>query len=862
MSIFTQQAQKSTPFGSLNTSSSGSQPGQTSNIFGSFGGAPASSAPLAGNPFSNFTGGAASSTASQPGQTSSIFGNQGGNQASGGGPNIFGSLGQASNAASQPGQTSNIFQNQSGASSTTSQPASTASSSPFPSLGGTTLQGGSGGSNLFGGLNTTPAASTATSQPVSTAPSNPFGSMLGSTAAPKPAQNSNLFGGLGGPKPAANSVFGTQSGPGANSKPTFTPGQLGVFPSLLGQNANASRHQGPAAHTAQAAQEAGHTAYFNSLLEKNKKRARGIEEANGLNEVPSLQLGLGDISKKIKNLSNPQARRDKAADTKAHYLLAASGVNPGSTLRDLNAFSADSPARTSALMQQEFDPDSHKYVEQMQQQMTLRMINEGIERANRRFDEYLQERMDMNWEQQKRRVYEHFGLAPRGVDGGSLSERRDSGNTGGFGRSSRRGRGPQDRPSQGSLNRSVLSTSGMQKSVIGTPAVGGGNMQLFSDSTEKNNFPVQEDRNTREVQTRLAETVQKLNESRLGETFYPLLKEFHAVEARPGSNPPQHLLDAYKALIEIVDEDTSRDFKPRRFADDYLDENLNSEKSVRVRQRIINGSRRALEKQFFEHLTNHVARNVKEASLGGAPTRINKVRAYIRVRAARKDLAPDGTFLQQLGDDYCWALIFFLLRSGFYEEAAEYVAENNNPFKTIDRIFATYITAFVKAPDRRLSPQQQTKINNEYMTRTRISPDGSLDPYRVACYKILGRCELSKRSLEGISQGVEDWIWLQFCLAREANRAEEFATEVYGLREVQQTISEIGQRHFSKASDNPSGYGTFFYLQILGGMFENAVSYLYQHSYISAVHFAIALGFYGLLRVSDFNASETDLRKS
>ena len=211
--------------------------------------------------------------------------------------------------------------------------------------------------------------------------------------------------------------------------------------------------------------------------------------------------------------------------------------------------------------------------------------------------------------------------------------------------------------------------------------------------------------------------------------------------------------------------------------------------------------------RFYALVQSVVARNIREASLGGVPTPLNEIRAYIRVRAARKDLAPDNVELQKLGDDYCWALIFFLLRAGRIDDAAQYVTEN-------------------------------------------------------ACYKVIGRCELSKRSLDNIAQGVEDWMWLQFCLAREVDRTEEFATDVYGLEEIQETIHEIGQRHFAKGSQEAAGgYGTFFHLQILGGMFEQAVSYLYTHAYVSAVHFAIALDFYGLLRVADFNVSDSDLRE-
>lgn len=265
--------------------------------------------------------------------------------------------------------------------------------------------------------------------------------------------------------------------------------------------------------------------------------------------------------------------------------------------------------------------------------------------------------------------------------------------------------------------------------------------------------------------------------------------------------------------------------------------------------------------RFFGNLELLVTRNPREASLGGIPTTINKVRAYIRIRNARKDLVVDGLELQMLNDDYCWALIFFLLRSGFVNDAAEYVLMNAGPFRALDRNFVTWITEYAKDPNRRLSRTQQERINADYQQRTRVAPENSLDPYRMACYKVVGRCELSKRSIDNISQGVEDWMWLQFSLAREVNRAEEAANEVYSLEEVRGMIREIGQRHFQKGSEGPGGYGTFFFLQILGGLFEDAVVYLCSHSYVAAVHFAIALDFYGLLRVSDFSISDSELRK-
>lgn len=265
--------------------------------------------------------------------------------------------------------------------------------------------------------------------------------------------------------------------------------------------------------------------------------------------------------------------------------------------------------------------------------------------------------------------------------------------------------------------------------------------------------------------------------------------------------------------------------------------------------------------RFFQELEALIAKHPREARLGGVPTVLNKVRAYVNVRAARKELCKDMQDLKTIGDkEYYWAIIFFLLRTGHTKEAVEYVEKNTVAFKAVGRNFPMYIAAYHQDDDRRLRRDLANRINGEYAQRARIAPESSRDFYELACYKIIGRCDLSKRNLDGVPLGVEDWIWLQFNLAREVNRVDEAAGDVFGLDEVRDVIRDIGQRHFVKGQEeNAGGYGMFFYLQILGGMFEQAVAYLYPFSYTSAVHFAIALDYYGLLRVSDFLLSDSEL---
>jgi nuclear pore complex protein Nup93 len=108
---------------------------------------------------------------------------------------------------------------------------------------------------------------------------------------------------------------------------------------------------------------------------------------------------------------------------------------------------------------------------------------------------------------------------------------------------------------------------------------------------------------------------------------------------------------------------------------------------------------------------------------------------------------------------------------------------------------------------------------------------------------------------------IEDFAWIQIVLARELNRVDSMAGEVYGLDDARTTIRHIGEKYFNKGGAEVlgKGFGTYVFLLVALGMFEDAVSFLYTYSYVDGVHLAIALDFYGLLRVSNPGAGSEDL---
>ncbi|KAK0635072.1 Nup93/Nic96-domain-containing protein [Bombardia bombarda] len=664
------------------------------------------------------------------------------------------------------------------------------------------------------------------------------------TAAATP--NPNPFGSLFGNKPATTAP--PLSGFGATTNAAQTSNIN-----------NASTTTGPAQ-----AQSTG--AYFDSLLAKNKKQAEG---ETALGELPSLQLGLGDLRQRLRQLG-PRSQ-DRTVDGKAHYFLAASGVDPGAAVKDLGAFGLQARAERSqggwgAAGAGELDVDT--YLSNLQTKTTLSMIADGLERSVRDFDSFLEDNVTMEWEAQRKRIYNHFGIKPRDEAADrarSATPAREA--QGGFGRSRRSKAAATASQGPSAHKASALGRSVMQRSVIGTPSRIGQHASEFSDVEAVKDavgagVPAHDERGGRDKQRKLADHMHALNNARQADQRVLLFSELLNLDLASSSNGSP-ISEAYKAMMKIAGECPEKGIalKERAFAEKYLDPNLQSPNAIDMRGHILKQANKFLENQFWDRVNSDIAKHPQDANLGGQPDKTSRVKAYVRLRTARKTLVADNVDLQQANGEYIWAVVFYLLRAGLVGEAAQYVNTNQNHFRSIDRTFSGYINSYATSEDRRLKRQMQDRITAEYNQRTRNAPESSIDPFRMACYKIIGRCDVNNRSLDGLQTDVDDWVWLQFNLARETERSKELADESYGLTELQESIRDIGVKHFPKgpSEDTANNYGMFFYLQILSGMFEQAIAYLYPFSYVDAVHFSIALTYYGLLRPADANTTATEL---
>jgi nuclear pore complex protein Nup93 len=239
-------------------------------------------------------------------------------------------------------------------------------------------------------------------------------------------------------------------------------------------------------------------------------------------------------------------------------------------LRDLKELTGQPTAAASIEPRPSIDLDTAKYVASLQSKSTLAVITESLNRSARDFDAFLQRNVTMDWDTQRQRIYEHFGLVPRDAQPADSAAGTSSGSRDqqGFGRSTRRGRGQGDNSGSGdsSLGGSVFGASNLHKSVIGDPSLGVSDQAaLFADTADKvdgTNVVELDDRSLREKESRFIEMMQELNSSRIEGRYFPVFSKFASVEAQTleqqvtGNHPgrgslvlPLKLMFCYRRLL-------------------------------------------------------------------------------------------------------------------------------------------------------------------------------------------------------------------------------------------------------------------------------------------------------------------------
>ncbi|KAL7746119.1 nuclear pore complex subunit [Sorochytrium milnesiophthora] len=316
------------------------------------------------------------------------------------------------------------------------------------------------------------------------------------------------------------------------------------------------------------------------------------------------------------------------------------------------------------------------------------------------------------------------------------------------------------------------------------------------------------------------------------------------VSSSTASSTNNRLQESWSLLRSLLSSGGFSSFNALEFAGAYLDPQSfhGAGHGAALRKRLVKGARSFLETQFFDFLEATVAAQPKRALVGGAPSVQAQVAGFVRSRFYRYGHW-DLPNLDIVNGHALWAQIYYLLRSGKRQEALDYAQQSAFHFSTLGReegSFCAHLEAWVQNGEL---PQMTVEHLRQFCAN-HLTQQQQVDPFKVAIYSILGRSKAT--NMPEVIQATEDWLWLKLMLIRAEDTADAPASPAHTLSGLQSDILRL-ESQFSKNKSSPFKY---FQCLLMAGLFEAAVLYLYRFEdlQVHAIHFGIALQYFGLLR--------------
>ncbi|GAA6041370.1 hypothetical protein JCM8097_007689 [Rhodosporidiobolus ruineniae] len=556
-------------------------------------------------------------------------------------------------------------------------------------------------------------------------------------------------------------------------------------------------------------------ASLSALLEQSQRLQSNLASPSfgAADQLPQLNLDLQQLEHQSRRIAGRRLKDTAGAQANAAYLLASGGVNADQLATTINSVNVASTFEPLVPLS---DTDVEGYLRHTHEQAIISAIEENRRATTSDFYRNLDVRMRRDWEKQKERLFEELGRHQPAPGGAAETPRR-----GGKGRD-----GFEGSPSI------PLSSAAPAK---------GSSLQMHAKMM------------------RYDRVIHRLNDFRKEGYAFGLVNALGEASVGGSADDARtaQTTDTWRLLSHLVNE---RDvlngefqraaLQERQYAAGYLAQDQEGEGAREVRRMVADGAKGWLEEQFLAYVEKTIAARPAEAQLGGVPSVQNKIRAFLNVKYLKNGQWSNPA-LEIANNTPIWARLYYLFRVGAYSDALAFATENESALASLEKSFLPYLKAFLDSPTRRLPKLLRDRFLAEYNQRIRYLTDTS-DPYKHALYKLLGRVEIQRRNVPGVTQTTEDWLWFQLSLVREGSEGveQEAPHEKYGLRDLAAVLRKFGEGHFDPKGTRPLLY---FQVLLLSGQFERAVAFLQQHPayQADAVHFAIALAYYGLLRVPE-----------
>ncbi|CAH1764153.1 8375_t:CDS:10, partial [Entrophospora sp. SA101] len=306
--------------------------------------------------------------------------------------------------------------------------------------------------------------------------------------------------------------------------------------------------------------------------------------------------------------------------------------------------------------------------------------------------------------------------------------------------------------------------------------------------------------------------VVKLNDSRLFDRDYGVISEFFLASKKISMDYSKKLIDCWQALKHIVGEHNVIEgtfrrnaLKQRCFAQVY-ETPLQNPLYKELCKSFINGAKKYLEEIYCTWSRDMIDSFRNEAMMGGQPSAINMALGLLRV-IHRLNGGISTQNLEIVENNIpIWGLLYVLMRQGHYDHALEAIEKYARYFLVEDSLL---LTNFKRSSTIRRIASKTTNLHS---------------------------FSFNRRSFV-------------LCCIREIESIQDGSSDTVTLSGFQKEISTFGPNYFTSNGKDPIQY---FRALLLSLQFERAIDYLLQTDYKEdAVHFAITLAYYGLLRVPE-----------
>lgn len=546
------------------------------------------------------------------------------------------------------------------------------------------------------------------------------------------------------------------------------------------------------------------TAYKNASTDKILRDL--LESANGLpklgqGNIESINLTLNDLQTTTRQLRSQE--KENGNFTQAHYLMTKSGINAADLAKELDSLPKALAAQFTAPQTLAPTPDMENYLLAKKEETILSSIEQSLVTASHDFDTFINDNVSIDWKVGKEKLKKSLGI-----------------------------------PVKGKISAEQLAKALSWNSNLS------GNYRLLSPMVTKT--AAKSRQMSREKFEAHATAIYNLNEARSDSSAFPICSSLEELNKFNTDLKLKQMCEVWRILASLCNEKFAKINQEQLFHAGYQQPAI--EKNLKMK--ILSTSRSYLEQQFFNYVDEIY---VKEQASGTEnPTNIGKVSFFINKVISQNN---DASFMDKtmsINGVPIWALIFYLMRSGLYAEAVELTTSNKHAFEKFDKNFPIYLSHFVKQDGFGLPSELQERISSDFAQTFQFLDENSpnFDPYKYCVYKIIGKCDLVKKSLPRVvNLSIEDWLWFHMLVVNEFSTASASSLlyENYTLASLQKKVLSLGPGNFNALSSNPS----YIKALVMLGMYELAVQFAYEEiSECDAVHLAISLNYYGLLRVS------------